>query len=151
MTGEKTILKVKKMYYTLYVCIISFLFFIVILLFVISLFLSRFVPLEHCNFEGISIVNDGVRDYALVRFLDHSPWSHSRFFVAEYDLRQRKIVLKEYYMLYHPFSKTINTGNIIVLNHLEGQYDIFVSTSLVGKVEFSNEQIKWFPQNNQTE
>jgi hypothetical protein len=120
-------------------------------LFVICLFLSRFVPLEPCNFEGISIVNDGVRDYVLVRFIDHPPWSHSRFFVAEYDLQQRKITLKEYYMPYHPFSKTINTSNIVVLNHLEGQYDIFVGTSLVGKVDYSNRQVKWFPKNNQAE
>ncbi|MDR2756244.1 MAG: hypothetical protein LBC20_11105 [Planctomycetaceae bacterium] len=130
-------------------CIISALLFIVVLFLVICLFLSRFVSLEPCNFEGISIVNDGIRDYALVRFLDHSPWSHSRFFVAEYDLQQRKITLKEYYMPYHPFSKTINTSNIVVLNHLEGQYDVWVDKSFVGKIEFSNEQIKWLPKNNQ--
>jgi hypothetical protein len=134
-------LKNKKIFY---VSGITVVFLILLLIFL--LLTTSFVPLEPDNLDSIKIVSDGECDYVLVQFADHPPWSHSRFFIAEYDFQQRKIILMEYYQPFHLFSKSIHSSNVIVLNKLEGKYKIFLGKSFIGYVVYSGKNIEWFPE-----
>ena len=95
------------------------------------------------NEPRIIVANDGTRDYAMVEFMDHPPWSHSRFFTAEYDFDARQINLCHYYMPFHPFSKPINTSNIIVLHSFDGRYELRFSDRVIGTVTFDNNVVAY--------
>ncbi|MGL6194762.1 MAG: hypothetical protein ACRC2T_08075 [Thermoguttaceae bacterium] len=109
------------------------------------LFLSCFRKVSIVNMPSIEIVNDGRRDYALVVFFDHPPWSHSRFFVAEYDHTKKKISLGEYSMIFHPFAKSLDTTNTIVLKNIDGKYEVCIDSKSIGNIEFIDDKIIWFP------
>ena len=114
------------------------------LLLVISLAITCFFELPAGpNEPKIIITNDGTRDYALAEFMDHPPWTHSRFFVAEYDYDAKIINLCHYYMLIHPCSKPINTNNIIVLNRLDGKYELRFSGKVLGVITFDNNEVAY--------
>ncbi len=110
-----------------------------------ALVLTRFMPLRP-SLDNITISTDeNGKKIALVHFYDHPPWSHSRFFDVEYDLLRKRIILNEYYMLFHPFSKKINTNNVVAIKTLQGKYDVYLADTQIGSIEYADEGIKWFP------
>jgi hypothetical protein len=118
--------------------ILCFVFFFVFL----QLTQFREIPLS--TVPELVIVNAEQGNFVLVKFVDHPPWSHSRFFTAEYDYNNNKITLKEYYMVYHPFSQSINTNCIIVLNNLNGEYMVCTKTKKLGRLLINDNKIEWY-------
>ncbi|MDO4859234.1 MAG: hypothetical protein Q4A17_14975 [Thermoguttaceae bacterium] len=96
----------------------------------------------------IHIYNNGIDSRAIVKFLDHPPWCHSRFFNADYDYDNKKIVLHEYYIPFLFLSKPINQHcELVIKASPDGEYKVYSGNIHIGNLIFFNETITWNPLN----
>lgn len=127
--------------------LIIFLISLTSLLFYLQI-LSRFYPLE-INEPHVQIYHNETHDLAIVKFVDHPPWCHSRFFHADYI--NKTIVLHEYYVPFRFGSKPIHQHTELVLkNPGNGSYRVYSENSYLGTIIFFNNTISWNPRDVET-
>ena len=113
-------------------------------LLVYLLVMARFFPLEPGGTPRIVIYQHGEEFRAIVEFVDHPPWCHSRFYDADYDYERKTITLQEYYVPFHPFSKPIQQHCELVLRGaVPGSYKVYLGKRFLGDIQFSNGKIIW--------
>ncbi len=136
----------------------GFLLILVIFLFalnILTVFSTRFFPIKVNPDLIISTVNINGKQYVAVKFLDHPPTTHSRFFDAQYDYVSHEIILREYQMIFHPFSKEINSAAIIILDRIsdDSSWNICLNRSgrSIGTLARIGNNWEWRPHRKITE
>ena len=66
----------------------------------------------------------------ILSFQDHPPWAHTHVVNVEVDMNRNKIRICEYYMVWNPFSKSVQNTHSVILDRLpENDFEVMYFAS----------------------